>query len=454
MSIWIKTCCLGVAFAAGMTPAPASSSALHPSANGHFLVDDSGRPVFLLADTAWRLVTQLKREEMTAYFEHRRSQGFNAIALVLYAPPDPKVAGTVVNAYGRAPFAMANGAPDLSKPDVEYWKLADFAIAEAARTGLYAIVLPCWGSAIVGDYSGRPSRDQVFDATSARQFGHWVGERYAGQSQVLWMLGGDRRAVYGELDFRPVFRALAEGLREGGAEQLMSFHPPKRAPQSGDWFHRDAWLGFNSIQHWPEDQCGIITRDWNAQPAKPTWIFESRYEGYWKNNYKAGQWGEWQCRQQAWQSVLAGGFGFTYGHERVYGFGSDGADWKSFLDAPGATQMHHLADLLTRWDQADLLSRVPDQSLIASDEGKADRLSSNRITAMRNGAATRALFYDACGRPFTVRMSKLAAAKVKASWFNPRDGSEILIGEYDNSGENAFVPPTSGEGADWVLQIQ
>ena len=46
---------------------------------------------------------------------------------------------------------------------------------------------------------------------------------------------------------------------------------------------------------------------------KPTWIFEGRYEAYYRNNYKPEQWGEWQVRFQAYQSVFAGGFGFTYG---------------------------------------------------------------------------------------------------------------------------------------------
>lgn len=137
------------------------------------------------------------------------------------------------------------------------------------------------------------------------------------------MLGGDRSAVYGANDYRPIFRALASGLRAGGSTAPMSYHPQKRAPQSSAWFHEDDWLTFNSIQHWPEDQIAAITHDWNLRPPKPTWVFEPRYEAYWQNNYKPEQWGEWQLRYQAYQSVFSGGFGFTYGHERVFGFGRD-----------------------------------------------------------------------------------------------------------------------------------
>ena len=202
----------------------------------------------------------------------------------------------------------------------------------------------------------------------------------------------------------------------------MSFHSQKRAPQSGDWFHADAWLSFNSIQHWPDDQLAAIARDWQATPPKPTWIFEGRYEGYWKNNYKAEDWSEWQCRQQAWQTVFAGAFGHTYGHERLVGFGKDGWDWKKELDAPGARSMTHLAKFMASLSRDEFLSRMPDQSLLDGDEGKAERLKSNRITASRTPDGRFAMFYSANGRGIRVKLDKLGAGKAAALWFNPRTG--------------------------------
>ena len=73
------------------------------------------------------------------------------------------------------------------------------------------------------------------------------------------MIGGDRSAVYGEKDYRNVFRAMAEGVADGvnGIDQqnqeadysttLMSYHPRKWKPNSSEWFHREPWLDFNSI---------------------------------------------------------------------------------------------------------------------------------------------------------------------------------------------------------------
>jgi hypothetical protein len=50
-------------------------------------------------------------------------------------------------------------------------------------------------------------------------------------------------------------------------------------------------------------------------------------------------------------------------------------------------------------------------------------------------------------------MDKIKGPKVKAWWFNPRNGEATAIGEFDNKGERRFVPPNLGENLDWVLVL-
>jgi len=481
---WISA--LAVCSIGGELPGLAADASppepLRVSENGHFLVTESGRGVFLLADTAWGLVAHLKREEMASYLRHRRNQLFNAVTFVVYMPGNPDISSTVTDAYGHAPFAVVNGRPDPTQPrttpganpanadEYDFWDHLDYAVALTKKLGLYAIILPTWGSAVVGDYSGKPTGDIVFNSTNARVYGQWIAHRYAAEPHVLWMLGGDRRAVYGELDSRSVFQAMAQGLTEGGggAHKLISFHPPKKSPQSADWFHGDTWLSFNSNQHWPEDQVPALTRDWGLVPPKPTWVFEGRYEAYWKSNYKPEQWGEWQCRQQAWQSVLAGGFGFTYGHERVFGFGKDGWDWRKELDAPGARCMTYLAKFMNLIPVKAATDRVPDQSLLAGALGKPERLKSDFIAASRSADGHFAMFYAANGRNIRVKLDRLAVGPMSAWWFNPRNGTwhtgkaessrmepftqDIATGP--GSSEREFDPPDEpATGNDWVLVL-
>ena len=469
-------------------PAP-----LRVAEQGRCLVTADGRGVFLLADTAWSLVNQLKRDDLTFYLQQRRAQGFNAITFVLYATGDANQADAGQNAYGCAPFALTHGRPDPTRPlvtpgdrpergaDYDYWDHTAFAIAEAKRLGLYLLILPCWGSAVAGGYRGEPSRDIIFDTANARSYGRWLAARFRDEPHILWMLGGDRSAAYAaqpDRDYRSVFRAMAAGLVEGGGERpaLMSFHPQKggasqaRAnPQSSTWFHQDGWLAFNSIQLWPEHQPEALARDWQLAPPKPTWVFEPRYEGYWKKPYTAADWGEWPTRLQAYQSVFAGGFGFTYGHERVFGFGKDGWDWKQALAAPGASQMQPLARLMAQWSPAEWPARRPAPDLLAGEAGTARRLTSNLLSATRHERGTLAMIYSANGRAMTVRMSKLHGPTMRACWFNPRTGK--WRGEQAETDEpkpfvaacnagigaadQTFMPP-GGEkdGNDWVLVLR
>ncbi len=467
------------------------------SRNGRGLETESERPVFLLADTAWSLAMRASREDAGMYLRHRRSQRFNAVTFVLFATGKTDLTDTDKNFYGQPAFNEVGGKPNPAQPlttpgadptkagEYDYWDHVDYIIERTQRLGLQAIVLPTWGSGGVGTGTGSSQAEVVFDTANAYTYGRWLGRRYRAQKHILWMLGGDRLAVYGEKDFRPVFRAMAEGLADGTRGEgeydgkadfsglLMSYHSKKhqprfQSPQSGDWFHDDPWLAFNSVQHAPEDQMGASTRDWHRAPAKPTWLFEGRYEGYWKAGYKAEQWGEWQCRQQAWQTVFAGAFGHTYGHERVFGFGLDGWDWKKELDAPGARSMAPLAKFMNSLRTNTVRDRVADSTLVAGESGKAERLKSDYIAASRVPDGHLAMFYSANGRTIPVRMEKLAAGAMNQWWFNPRTGGwHAPGGEGDSfrpfardipSGPGQAVrefdpPGDSGDGQDWVLVL-
>jgi hypothetical protein len=50
-------------------------------------------------------------------------------------------------------------------------------------------------------------------------------------------------------------------------------------------------------------------------------------------------------------------------------------------------------------------------------------------------------------------MDVIRGPKVKAWWFNPRDGKATLIGEFANQGNREFTPPDKGELLDWVLVL-
>jgi hypothetical protein len=52
-----------------------------------------------------------------------------------------------------------------------------------------------------------------------------------------------------------------------------------------------------------------------------------------------------------------------------------------------------------------------------------------------------------------VDTSTIAAPQLRAWWYDPRNGTAQLAGEYSNEEQREFTPPASGEGSDWVLVI-
>jgi hypothetical protein len=92
------------------------------------------------------------------------------------------------------------------------------------------------------------------------------------------------------------------------------------------------------------------------------------------------------------------------------------------------------------------LSRVPDQTLIASEIGKGgDHLQATRGDGY-------ALLYLPESKPVTVALPKLKAEKIRASWFDPRTGNTTVIGTFGATEAKEFTPP-SADGPDWVLVI-
>ncbi|MBI4926797.1 MAG: DUF4038 domain-containing protein, partial [Anaerolineae bacterium] len=55
------------------------------SADGHYLMTESGQPFFWLGDTAWELFHRCDREQIALYLENRRVRGFNVIQAVALA---------------------------------------------------------------------------------------------------------------------------------------------------------------------------------------------------------------------------------------------------------------------------------------------------------------------------------------------------------------------------------
>ncbi len=411
---------------------------------GRCLVAGDGSPFTWLADTAWELFHRLGWTEVEHYFSVRAAQGFTAYQAVAI----PEFDGlTVTNVNGDLPLHDQ----DPTRPNEAWFRHIDRVIARGAEAGLLCGLLPTWGDKWNQAWGKGP---EIFTPENARSYGRFLGTRYR-HAPVLWILGGDRPVV--DERHRAIIDAMAASIRDGGAEQPMTFHP---MGGSCSWEHIDraAWCDIHQWQsghmlHKPSAD-RYADRGWTATTA-PLWDGEPIYEGHprmlarWNDH--RGHYDGSEVRHQAWLSALAGSCGHVYGHHAVWQFFEPGrrepinkpiAPWSEAIHAEGARQLRHL-----RWflEHRPLSGRQPAQALI-----KRDDATNVGIRILLNADAGWAAVYTRYGEEFRADWSALGDGKLRAWWYNPRTGTAEGVRTFDAGDDVNCVPPYSD---DWLLVV-
>lgn len=318
-------------------------------------------------------------------------------------------------------------------------------------------LLPTWGDKVAKMWGQGPA---IFDSINAHIYGKWLGSRYKDDPNVIWIVGGDRPAFNDSIDWRPVWRAMIKGIREGtDGKALITYHPAGESSSSRFW-HGENMLDLNMIQsgHRKPDlpTWNWIRHDYDLLPAKPVVDGEPNYEDHpidW--NPKNGYFRAYDVRKQLYRSVFSGGCGVTYGHNSIFQFYGPGdqkinfADryWRQALDRPGAFQAGYLKKLVLSRPPLD---RVPDQSLIISSQGDN---AAEYMTAFHDAAGSYAMVYLPVGKKIEINTSLLRGKRIKAWWFNPKTGSVDKSYSFKSKLNQWFTPPTLGKGNDWVLVL-
>lgn len=423
------------------------------SPNGRFLQHTDGTPFLYLGDTAWELIYRLNEPEVELYMENRRAKGFTVIQTVILSELDGS------DGINRP---LINGSP--STPDPDYFKWVDRVLEIAGEKGLYVGLLPTWGDKVDKQWGAGP---EIFDEANAREYGRWLGRRYADTPNIIWIIGGDRS---GEGKNFTVWKAMAEGIKECDKRHLMTYHP-QGEHSSSFWFHDETWLDFNMFQSGhrrydqtrgdgdntaeaavAEDNWRYVEAGWAKTPAKPILDAEPSYEDIPQGLHDPNEtrWQAADVRRYAYWAVFAGAFGHTYGHNsimqmmKVANDGGYGATktWFDAMKDPGFNQMQYLKNLMLTFP---FVERVPDQSIVADENG----IRYDRVIATRGNDYL--LVYNYTNRPMKLDLSKISGAKKNVWWYSVTDGTLEYAGEFDSKVQPFHYDGAYGAGNDRVL---
>lgn len=416
---------------------------LHVDATGRRLVDRQGHPFLYQADTAWMLFLNLTLDEAAEYLRVRQSQGFNAVQVMLTGFEG------MTNRAGDPPFL---GKTDLGRPNEAYFQQVDKVIDFAGQQNLVLAIAPLWAGCCGEGWAGRtkdnqPAAMNAQGAEKCRDFGRWLGRRYARHHHLLWILGGDNDPG----SARDHYRALAHGLKGAAPHQLLTYHAASSLSSTDAW-PGEEWIdvsmiytyfrGFNKA--WNREQPDVYEVGWeeySRAPARPFFLGESTYEG----EHEA--WGSaLQARKQAYWAILSGGIGHAYGSPNW----RCEAGWREGLQRPGAISLGHLRRL---FESRPWWLLAPDQGHRFVSAGHGIIATNDYAVAALATDGSFGIAYLPSPRTLTVDLTRLTGSRVRAWWFNPATGHASPIAKVAKESTCTFTPPAREEDADWVLVV-
>ncbi len=450
LAVGLSSCRGGSDSTVIVAPVPPVTDAVFPlgiAPTKRFLTDATGTPFLIVGDAAWGLMARLKREEVDAYLDDRHARGFNTLLVRVlehyYTDSPPR------NAYGDAPFLTPG---DFSTPNERYFAHVDWVLQRARSKGFLVLVVPAY-LGYQGGKEGWYSEMVANGPARLLEYGRYLGRRYSGYGNILWVHGGD----FNTPD-RSIINAIVAGIREFDSTALHSAHCGQETAAivcaCGE-----PWLTINSIYTRGSVHAQSLAAYTRAE-TMPFFLIEGRYE----NEYDGT---EQRVRAQVYQTRLSGAMGNVFGNNPIWHFDSPtgpgpvsvpsgkalSTTWRKALGSRGAQSMTHVRALFA---PRSWWTMEPDTANSALTEGLG--LGTDRAVAARAADRSFAIVYMPSLRTVTFDLAQLAGPKVSARWYDPASGSYTTVdgSPFSASGSRTFRPAgnNSSSSGDWALVLE
>jgi hypothetical protein len=419
------------------TPFPIYPVKVGPT--GRYLSDQSGVPFLIVGDSPQALIVNLSLAQANTYFADRKAAGFNTVWVNLLCNSYTGGRDDGSTYDGLVPFTIPG---DLSTPNEAYFARADAMIQLAGQYGITVMLDP----AETGGWLSVLNSNGV---TAARNYGRYLGNRYKGFDNIIWLSGNDFQSWSNTAD-DAVVQAVAQGIKDNDTRHIHTLELNYYASESLDDASWAPIVSLNAAYTYYPTYAEVL-KGYNNPNTMPVFMVEANYE------FEHGYIGPSTLRRQEYWSMLSGATGQLYGNHYTWPFLNG---WETNLDTTGSTQMGYVTALFgpRRW--YDL---VPDQNhtLVTAGYGAfsatGDVNSNNYVTAAATPDGALAIAYLPANTTITVQMSAFAGP-VTAQWYDPTTGLYVPVSgsPLPNNGSMQFSPPglNGGGDADWALVFE
>ena len=421
-----------------LPPATTASYPLRLSGDRRFLVDQTGAPFLMVGDSPQALIGDLSPAEAEFFFANRRAAGFNAAWVNLLCADYTGCNANATTYDGIAPLRTPG---DLSTPNEAYFARADTDIRLAAKYGIVLLLDPIeTGSWLKILRANGPAK--------SRAFGQYLGARYRGFPNIIWMSGNDFQSWRDAADDAVVL-AVAQGIKDADPDHLQTIELDYYVSASQDDARWAPLLGLDAAYTYAPTYAEVLKE--YDRGRVPVFMVEANYE--FEHDYS----GPKTLRRQEYWAMLSGATGQLYGNKYTWQFI---AGWREHLDTVGSQQLGYLTRLFAGRSWPTL---APDERHILVTGGYGTLSASGNVndndyaTAAGTPDGSLVVAYLPTARSITVNMSALAGPAV-AWWYDPTRGTYLAVAgsPLDNRGARTFTPPgRNGDGDDdWVLVLE
>jgi len=410
------------------------------SSNKRYLVDQNNIPFFIQSDTPWALFVGLTTEDAEIYLEDRRQKGFNSVTVNLiehwFNRNKTAYPGSSYNQYGQFPFMnfLSDSIPDFTTPNDKYFAHVDTIIHIALKKRIQVMMTPSY-TGYINLKEGWYKEVVANGKERCREYGRYLGKRYADFPNIIWIMDGDRNP---DSISKPIIREMVAGIKEFDNKHLITSHcHPSNS--SRDHWEGDSWLDLNAVYtyNWMAYVHQRCLENYQRIPVMPCFLFETAYE-------KEHRYTPAQIRAEMYWGWLCTIAGQQFGNGKIWMF-ADG--WKDELEAVGSWDQLRLKKLV---DSRDWPNLVPDykHEVVTEGFGEKDNYVACAFTVNKE---TIIIYLPENATPIKVDMTKIGGKKAKCIWYNPQTGESVLIGMFTTMGLKTFEKPDKN---DWVLILE